>query len=94
MTVGTVNQTGFSMTVIERSENYPRTNISSTFNSNEHAQSWPKVCLTQIPLGESLQRSVMATVYNKGVVEIKSRTGEGGRGPDLKRDTELPYIAL
>ncbi len=33
----------------------------------------------------------------KGVVGIKSRTGEGGEGgwgPDLKHDTKFPYIAV
>ncbi len=30
----------------------------------------------------------------KGVVGIKSWTGEGGRGPDLKHDTKFPYIAV
>ncbi len=33
-------------------------------------------------------------IVSKGVVEIKSQTGEGGRGPDLKHNTELPYIAV
>ncbi len=61
------------------------------------AHTAPEIPYGLLFIGAKLTKIDPVGTKTKGVVEIKSRTGEGGgggRGPDLKRDTKLPYIAL